>query len=408
MKKIDSFILSLMFTTVMAPGLLRAASSSANFTVYSNIVSAQGTGTSASYKNVSSLGLLAADSMGASFKNNAGFFAPQSVITDNNISFFDETPAADEWQPTTSVTPKITIQMTAGNAIASVQYRVSNSGPTWATPTTGWNTAAVYTTVNATTRIYEIAIPDNAGQYFLEGENNYIQWLVTNDAAGQGRSGIYRVRVRVNDAPLVTITQPDIKSEYTSLLPYIAATVVDQYGGINASSLQIKIDLADGANVATITSSELPGIYDAASGLLAYKYAGTALLANTQYKLTVTASDNRGVTGSDSLTFTPLGGAIADLVPYPSPFDPKIQPVVIRYVLDARSDVWVNIYDMSGRIVKNIVEAQSRGPGICEDKWYGNNFAGEELANGIYICEIKAKNENGENRRYTSLAIFGK
>jgi flagellar hook assembly protein FlgD len=95
-------------------------------------------------------------------------------------------------------------------------------------------------------------------------------------------------------------------------------------------------------------------------------------------------------------------------VPYPSPFNPKIQPVVIRYVLEKRSNVWINIYDMSRKIVKRVVEAEPRGPGLCEDKWYGVNFGGEQLANGVYFCEVIAKNGDGEARKYTALGIFGK
>ena len=108
------------------------------------------------------------------------------------------------------------------------------------------------------------------------------------------------------------------------------------------------------------------------------------------------------------MNFITKVGEISDLIPYPSPFDPKKQPVVIRYVLEKKSDVWINIYDMSGRIVKAVIDNQGRGPGLCEDQWNGANFGGEKLANGVYFCEIVAKNDDGKFKRYSSLAIFGK
>ena len=81
---------------------------------------------------------------------------------------------------------------------------------------------------------------------------------------------------------------------------------------------------------------------------------------------------------------------------------------MIRYVLDKRCEVSINIYDMSRRLVKTVVDNLVREAGISEDPWNGTNFANQELANGVYFCEIVAKDSDGEHRRYTSLAIFGK
>ncbi|MEW6557849.1 MAG: FlgD immunoglobulin-like domain containing protein [Elusimicrobiota bacterium] len=104
---------------------------------------------------------------------------------------------------------------------------------------------------------------------------------------------------------------------------------------------------------------------------------------------------------------------IVDLVPYPCPFDPSKESIKIRYVLDNIAEkVSINIYDMSGRLVKTIVHNQQKAAGMHEeDTWDGTNYAGEKLANGIYFCEIIAKEfkiDGGQERRYTALAIFGK
>jgi flagellar hook assembly protein FlgD len=104
--------------------------------------------------------------------------------------------------------------------------------------------------------------------------------------------------------------------------------------------------------------------------------------------------------------FLVKNGQLADVIPYPSPCDPTKQPVSIRYVLSEESEVTINIYDQSGTLIKNLVEKQNRLPGVQEENWFGDNFAGLSLANGIYFCEIVVKNTKGQYRHYTPLAIF--
>ena len=96
------------------------------------------------------------------------------------------------------------------------------------------------------------------------------------------------------------------------------------------------------------------------------------------------------------------------MVPYPCPFDPK-EGTTIRYVLAKDSKVTINIYNMAGRLVKTVIMNEERGAGEhTQDKWFGDNYVREELANGIYFCEIIAEDDDGEHRYYQSLAIFGK
>ena len=42
-----------------------------------------------------------------------------------------------------------------------------------------------------------------------------------------------------------------------------------------------------------------------------------------------------------------------------------------------------------------------------EKKWCGDNFANQQLANGVYICEIVAKSDGKEERKYRKIAIYG-
>jgi hypothetical protein len=56
--------------------------------------------------------------------------------------------------------------------------------------------------------------------------------------------------------------------------------------------------------------------------------------------------------------------------------------------------VSILIYDFSGELVKTLVDSQMRGPGTgLEEKWYGVNDRGEDVANGVYFYVIKVNNE---------------
>jgi flagellar hook assembly protein FlgD len=368
------------------------------------------------YQSISSVGTLTTGvSTGTYYRNYNGFMsgqvvAPALLVIDNNMSFVDESPTSSEEQTTTAVTFHVTLQ-SAGNDIASVYYKFSNSGLDGLVSAPYQYNADTETIIVQNTKIrYRVSFPNN-GQTLSVSGDNYIQWFGKNDAGADVPPAIFRIRVRNAAEPAFEITQPDVKGGFTSVQPLIRATVTDQDVVLDTGTIAIKLARADGAGspVIDMQSSGSPEIYDDAHKIVTYKYNGAPLLNNVNYTLTVSAKDKTGVNSyAATASLTARGGAIADLVPYPSPFDPKLQPIALRYVLNKRCRVMINIYDMGGRLVKNIVDNIVREPGVSEETWDGSNYAGDTLANGVYICEIAATDDDGEHRRYTSLAIFGK
>ena len=109
-----------------------------------------------------------------------------------------------------------------------------------------------------------------------------------------------------------------------------------------------------------------------------------------------------------SMTFKALSGGVADILTYPSPFNPKKEKIKIRYLLAKDSKVTIKLYDKAGKIVCKLIQSEQRSAGTNEEEWNGRNYAGETLATGAYIVEIIANSSSGEDRRYTALAIVGK
>lgn len=71
---------------------------------------------------------------------------------------------------------------------------------------------------------------------------------------------------------------------------------------------------------------------------------------------------------------------------YPNPFNPT---TTIRYRIPERAAVKLRIYDMLGREVKTLVNAE-QNPGQYEAIWNGENNYGTKVASGIYIYRVEA------------------
>jgi hypothetical protein len=350
---------------------------------------------------------------GSNFRVYSGFapaLTDAPVLTsllaiDNSMVFSDESPTSSQMLDTTYVTFKVTVEITGAETIGNVSYKFSNSGVS-ALPAAVLRTDVSTDTVITPGKkvVYKISFPTSSGAVLSVTDNNYIQMFAKNSAGADAAPAIFRIKVQSNSLSPVVILQPDAKGGRASSRPLIKARA----RVANPTNIQVKLDDALGANVITVNSTSQPDIYDAASGSVTYTYTGSSLTPGRTYRLTVTATDSGTDNYSDMVDFTVYGGAIADLVPYPSPFDPAIQPITFRYILNKAATVTMNIYDRSGRLVRNIVDNDARSAGINEETWAGINYTGEGLANGVYFCEVVAKDEDGEHRRYTSLAIFGK
>jgi hypothetical protein len=77
---------------------------------------------------------------------------------------------------------------------------------------------------------------------------------------------------------------------------------------------------------------------------------------------------------------------------FPNPFNAT---TCIGYKITRQADVVLNIYDMSGRFVRNLVHTQA-APGVYQLIWDGRNADGQILPSGIYISQLKI-NEAGQD-----------
>ena len=73
---------------------------------------------------------------------------------------------------------------------------------------------------------------------------------------------------------------------------------------------------------------------------------------------------------------------------YPNPFNPS---TTIQYEIPKAGKVEVQIFDITGRLVKNIV-SKNQQAGTHKAVWNGKNESGQKVASGFYAYTIKFEN----------------
>ncbi len=68
---------------------------------------------------------------------------------------------------------------------------------------------------------------------------------------------------------------------------------------------------------------------------------------------------------------------------YPNPFNPN---TTIRFDLPARSEVSITIYDVSGQLVRKLIDGKTYGYGSWEIEWNGTNGRAALVPSGVYFC----------------------
>jgi hypothetical protein len=78
----------------------------------------------------------------------------------------------------------------------------------------------------------------------------------------------------------------------------------------------------------------------------------------------------------------------------PNPF---FSHTTIRYALPAQSNVSLEIFDVTGRLIKNLVN-EFKSPGVYTATWNGKNNNGIEVKSGVYFYALKAADKTITNK----------
>jgi len=98
------------------------------------------------------------------------------------------------------------------------------------------------------------------------------------------------------------------------------------------------------------------------------------------------AVDNIVVTGSGATAVgdTPPARTVTLGQNYPNPFNPV---TTIRFSLPRSGDATLNVYDVTGRLVRTLIDGP-RQAGIQTEDWNGTDNAGQPVASGVYFYRL--------------------
>jgi hypothetical protein len=72
---------------------------------------------------------------------------------------------------------------------------------------------------------------------------------------------------------------------------------------------------------------------------------------------------------------------------YPNPFNPGTR---IEFYLPSRGRVWLDVYNVEGKIVRRLLAGSERDRGKVIERWDGTDERGQGVASGIYYCRLRA------------------
>ena len=72
---------------------------------------------------------------------------------------------------------------------------------------------------------------------------------------------------------------------------------------------------------------------------------------------------------------------------YPNPFNPETS---IRYIIAESQTIRLDIYDLSGRLVKTLIAGEQKAAGSHTVRWDGTDLRGAEASSGIYVYRLQA------------------
>ena len=171
----------------------------------------------------------------------------------------------------------------------------------------------------------------------------------------------------------------------------------------------VQVESLDATDVSTLLSG---GPFDIPSGesiVVAFAVAaGTSLLdlqtnagtAQSLWRNKISVLNHNIVSVEEPGTQPAFSFELSD--PFPNP---SKQDISIDFELAADGNVMLDVYDMLGRKVVNLVQ-ETRGPGAHQVQWDGQGNAGERLASGVYMLRLSQATTAGVKTATKKLVLM--
>jgi len=248
-------------------------------------------------------------------------------------------------------------------------------------------------------------------------DSTYIS-LWVKDGYRDNLSGYFAVRVRI-DSDIVW--QQDVAGDSGWI--HVVETIDDEISGKDSVTITLEVICEQQESgqfieieayfddVAIFGGEILNGNFEDDGDNWVYESGGTGFLATAYYTSEDTRSRNRSALITQQYNVNATQGAYGRLKqtilltgigeqkdsslkpgrlfsPFPNP---AMYMTTLGYNLSSRTDVRVGIYDITGRLVEELVN-QVQTSGQYSIMWDGTDVVGRQVASGVYFCRFIADN----------------
>ncbi len=266
---------------------------------------------------------------------------------------------------------------------------------------------------------FSFIIPKDIDYSFSNGKISYYATDGSTDGAGNFENfiigGTDPSVSADNQPPLVQVYMNDdnfVFGGMTDPNPTLYVKLSDD-NGINIAGTSIGHDLAGTLDEAKNTVP-LNNFYEAVKddptkGVVRYPLSKLAL---GKHKIKVKAWDvaNNAAEGyTEFIVASNAKAALSHVLNYPNPFTTKTKFQFEHNLVGQQLHVRVNIFTVSGKIVKSIdQDVNTEGYRIADINWDGKDDYGGELARGVYLYRVKITGKDVKGKKLTAESDFEK
>jgi len=225
--------------------------------------------------------------------------------------------------------------------------------------------------------------------------------LLVSDMLGNSTDEVWKFSVADSTPPTVMVLSPK-QDSVVGERPLIKISYADEGSGVDLASISVKVD-----DKPVMASAMAPaGAKVVAAGEASYEVK----LGYGAHTLTVELQDVAGNKGTAEVKFIVEGDALKLVKPhnYPNPFGTESSSTKIVFGLSQSARVTVRIYDFTATLVATVVDDELVGADEnVEISWNGmtDSGDGDQLANGVYFCNILAKTGSETKSEIVKIAL---
>jgi hypothetical protein len=248
----------------------------------------------------------------------------------------------------------------------------------------------------------ELVIPKDIDFDFGNGLFSfYASDGISEDAAGHYNDivigGTSESNIVDNEGPEIDIYFDDrafLSGDETATNTTLIVDLRDETG-INLSSTSIGHDITahiDNKNESGFVLNDFyqPNVDETGAGTVTYALEDLETGLHTIYIKAWDILNNSSEKTSEFLVVENLEGFVENVINYPNPFAGSTQFAFDHDLNDSNIDITVDIYAMSGVLIKSINAQRFSSDNRIDDiEWDATDFTGGKISKGIYIYKIK-------------------